>query len=77
MLSQRYAELCSLMGIGLYKIQVSNMRRVSRQTGRLVPIFVDREYDDHDFPIRVLPPIDQKYADPDGPPSPAFYPYAP
>lgn len=77
LLSERYASLCALLGVGLYRIQMSTLRRVSRTTGRLVPIFVEREYDDHDLPVRILPPIDRDHADPDGPPSPAFYPYAP
>jgi hypothetical protein len=57
MLTDRYKTLCEKMGVGLYSIEVSNLRRVSRTTGRLVPLFREREYDDHSLPQRILPPI--------------------
>jgi hypothetical protein len=57
MLTDRYKTLCEKMGVGLYSIEVTNLRRVSRTTGRLVPIFREREYDDHSLPQRILPPI--------------------
>jgi len=67
----RYEHLCSLLGVGLYRISVSNLRRVSRMTNRLVPLFVEREYDQVGLPTRILPEIDAADADVDGPPSPA------
>ena len=70
-LTEKYKELCSLLNIGLWRIEVGNLRRVSRTTNRLVPIYVAREYDEHSMPTRILPPIDQRNADEDGPPSPA------
>lgn len=72
LLTDKYRELSSLMGVGLYAIEVVNLRRVSRTTGRLVPVFVEREYDDAKPPARILPEINMDEADPDGPPSPAF-----
>jgi hypothetical protein len=57
LLTDRYKMLCEKMGVGLYAIEVTNLRRVSRTTGRLVPIFREREYDDYSLPKRVLPPI--------------------
>lgn len=57
MLTDRYTMLCEKMGVGLYAIEVTNLRRVSRTTNRLVPIFREREYDDYSLPTRVLPPI--------------------
>uniref|UniRef100_A0AAU3I9H6 Uncharacterized protein n=1 Tax=Streptomyces sp. NBC_01393 TaxID=2903851 RepID=A0AAU3I9H6_9ACTN len=57
MLTDRYTMLCERMGVGLYAIEVTNLRRVSRTTGRLVPLFREREYDDHALPQRILPPI--------------------
>jgi hypothetical protein len=45
------------LGVGLYAIEVTNLRRVSRTTGRLVPLFREREYDDYTLPERILPPI--------------------
>jgi hypothetical protein len=53
-----YKELSSLMGVGLYAIQMSTLRRVSRTTNRLVPLYVPQEFDDHSPPLRVMPPID-------------------
>lgn len=67
----QYEQLCSLLGIGLYRISTSNLRRISRQTGRLVPVYKEREYDDNSLPIRIVVPIDAQDADPDGPLSPA------
>jgi len=37
-----------------------------------VPIYVDREYDDHSYPTRQLPPIDKRYEDNSGIPSQIF-----
>jgi len=70
-LTDRYKGLCAQLNVGLYRIEISNLRRVSRQTGRLVPLFVEREYDESTLPVRIVPRIDSRDADPDGPPSPA------
>lgn len=53
-----YDDLCRNLGVGLSKIEVFTMRRVSRTTGRLVPVYVDREYDDRApvAPLRVFAP---------------------
>jgi hypothetical protein len=53
-----YTELAQQLNVGLYRIQMFNLRRVSRSTNRLVPVYVPQEYDDRTFPVRVLPPID-------------------
>lgn len=73
-LMEQYQMLCSMMGVGLFRIEVSNLRRVSRTTNRFVPVFVEREYDETHMPTRITPPVDSKDADWDGPPSPAQYP---
>lgn len=70
-LTEKYRDLCSLLNVGLYRIEMSNLRRVSRTNNRLVPIYVEREYDDHGTPVRITPEIDTRDADFDGPPSPA------
>lgn len=70
-LTDKYHGLCALLNIGLFRIEVGNLRRVSRTTNRLVPIYVEREYDDHSMPTRITPEIDARDADWDGPPSPA------
>lgn len=69
-LTQRYKELSLLMGVGLHAPEVLNMRRVSRTTGRLVPVFQEREYDEHGPPIRKLPPRSDRDVDQDGPANP-------
>jgi hypothetical protein len=69
-LTEKYDTLSMAMGVGLKAPEVMYMRRVSRTTGRLVPIFEDREYDEHGPPIRKLPPRGNRDEDPDGPASP-------
>jgi hypothetical protein len=71
-ITERYQSICAMLNVGLYKIEVSRLRRVSRTTNRLVPLYVEREYDQHDLPTRITPEIDQRDADHDGPPSPAY-----
>jgi hypothetical protein len=71
-INARYQYLCSMLNVGLGKIEVTNLRRVSKTTGRLIPLFVEREYDETSLPTRILPEIDTRDADPDGPPSQIF-----
>lgn len=53
-----YDDLCRNLGVGLNRIEVTNMRRVSRTTGRLVPNYVSREFDDRRpvAPLRIFAP---------------------
>lgn len=69
LLQQRYKDICAQLNIGLYRMEVFNLRRISRTTNRLVPLFKDREYDDTAYPQRILPPIDATDADESGLPS--------
>lgn len=72
-LQGRYNQLAQQLNVGLGRIEMFTARRVSRTTNRLVPVFVEREYDDTSKPRRLLPPIDgQEYDDESGLPSPAF-----
>jgi hypothetical protein len=57
-LQSQYMALSSALGVGLYRITQSRLRRVSRTTKRLVPIFRSKEYDDITWPQRELPAID-------------------
>lgn len=58
-LMAHYKELAAALNVGPFAIRVLTLRRVSRTTGRLVPIYVEREFDDRTYPpVRVLPPID-------------------
>lgn len=72
-LTEKYETLSLALGVGLFAPEVINLRRISRQTGRLVPIFVPREYDETGPPVRVVPPVGRRFEDPDGPASP-WYP---
>jgi hypothetical protein len=71
-MTDRYNQLCNMLNVGLNRIEMSKIRRVSRTTNRLVPVFVDREYDDYDLPKRQLPFIDERDTDTSNIPSPLF-----
>lgn len=55
---RRYDEKAALLNVGLKRIESFTLRRVSRMTNRLVPIYRPREIDNPRPPIRVRPPID-------------------
>lgn len=57
-LQQQYMTLSAALGVGLFRITQSRLRRTSRTTRRLVPIYRSKEYDDLTWPQRELPPID-------------------
>ena len=71
-LTAKYQDYCGQLNVGLYMNKTVKLRRKSYMTGRLVPIFDDREYDDHRWPVRELPPIDTEYPDDSGIPSPLW-----
>lgn len=50
---QQYRELCAHLGIGMYKIDVFNLRRISKTTNRFVPMYKGQEVDDRSFPQRI------------------------
>ena len=54
---QQYKELCSQLGIGLYKIDTFSVRRISKTTNRYVPIYQPQEVDDISMPVRVYLPV--------------------
>lgn len=54
----QYAELCAALNVGLSRIEVSTLRRVSRTTNRLVPVYLPQEIEDRQPPVRVFVPID-------------------
>lgn len=72
-LTNRYTIWCRQYNIGLFRIEQNQLRRVSMTTGRLVPVFRPREYDEqgpNSWPIRRLPQIDSTDEDDSGVPSP-------
>lgn len=71
-LTDWYNVQCAQWNVGMNRIESLNVRRVSRTTGRLVPVFRDREYDDHRYPERELPQIDRRDTDVSGVPSPIW-----
>lgn len=72
-LDSEYQRLCAAYNIGPYRMETLNLRRISRTTNRLIPLMKPREYDDHRYPTRMLPPIDGRYEDNSGVPSQLFY----
>lgn len=54
---EQYRELCNLLNIGMHRIEVFNLRRISRLTNKLVPIYRPMEIDDASLPQRVRLPI--------------------
>ena len=52
----QYKELCALLGIGLYSIDVFTFRRISKMTNRYVPVYKPMEVDDRSFPQRAYLP---------------------
>lgn len=49
---EQYKELCSQLGIGLFKVDVFTLRRISKTTNRYVPVFLPMEIDDRSTPQR-------------------------
>lgn len=55
MVNQRkgqYQELCVHLGIGMFSIDVFTFRRISKATGRYVPVYKPQEVDDRSYPER-------------------------
>ena len=50
---QQYKELSSALNIGLWRLEMGTLRRVSRHTNRLVPIYMAQEIEDSKYPQRV------------------------
>ena len=50
----QYKEMCSMLGIGLYKIDVFSLRRISKTTNHYVPIYLPQEVDSKAMPQRAL-----------------------
>lgn len=49
----QYRDLCVQLGLGMYKIDVFTFRRISKATGRYVPVYNPQEVDDRSYPQRV------------------------
>jgi hypothetical protein len=49
----QYKQLCAALNIGLWRIEIGTLRRVSRTTNKLVPVYMPQEVDDGRKPERV------------------------
>jgi len=49
----QYKDLCVQLGVGLYRIDVFTLRRISKATGRYIPVYLPQEVDDRSYPQRV------------------------
>jgi hypothetical protein len=53
----QYDDLCKALNIGLTRIEVFTLRRISKSTNRYIPIYMPQEVDDRTPPQRVFIPI--------------------
>jgi hypothetical protein len=74
-LQERYERYCGQLNVGAFRTVTRKLRRVSLTTGRYVPVFEDREFDDPRWPVRELPDIDNNDIDNSGIPSPLWGSY--
>ena len=49
----QYKQLCAQLNIGLWRIEMGTLRRVSRTTNKLIPVYMPQEVDDSRRPERV------------------------
>jgi len=55
---EQYKQLSSALNIGLWRIEMGTLRRTSRITNKLVPVYMPQEIDDSRRPERVYLPTD-------------------
>ena len=60
-----YTQRANALNIGFGALEQFRLRRVAYMTGRYVPVYVDREIDDHRWPKRLYPPIPDGTLGPD------------
>lgn len=60
---KQYESKAKALNIGLNRIEVLNLRRTSRTTNRLVPLFKSKELGDYGPVERLFPPIDDGIID--------------
>ncbi|MFH9606863.1 hypothetical protein [Streptomyces sp. NPDC017448] len=73
LVEERYRDICAQLNVGLGRIEMHDLRRVSRTTGRYVPLFTAKEYDDHSLPKRKIPSVDSQDEDASGIPSISYW----
>lgn len=57
LVEKHYRDIAAVLNVGPWAIEMFTLRRVSRTTNRLVPLYVPQEFDDHSTPVRIYPPI--------------------
>lgn len=57
--TEEYLKLAGQLNVGLGRIEMFTLRRVSRTTNRLIPIYQPQEWDDRTPPKRLYPRIDK------------------
>lgn len=57
---QQYESKMASLNIGLNALEQFRLRRISLMTGRYVPVYVDREFDDPRWPKRLYPAISEQ-----------------
>jgi hypothetical protein len=62
----QYNQLCQALNIGLNRIEVFTLRRISYRTNRYVPVYLPQEVDDRSKPTRAFLPL-PTYGTPPGP----------
>lgn len=67
---KQYESKAKALNIGLNRIEVMNLRRTSRTTNRLVPLFKSKELGDYGPVERLFPPIDDGIIDIEEPKEP-------
>jgi hypothetical protein len=50
---EQYRELCMLLNVGMHRIEVTTLRRISRLTNKYVPVYRPQEIDERALPQRV------------------------
>lgn len=51
--TEQYRMLCSALNIGLWRLEVGTLRRVSKRTNKLIPMYMPQEVDDSRKPERI------------------------
>lgn len=60
----QYQQLASALNVGVNRIEMFTLRRVSRTTNRLVPVYETKEFEDNAPPLRLFLPIDTQGVEP-------------
>jgi hypothetical protein len=55
---RQYDEIAAALNIGIKRLETVTVRRIAKNTNRLVPVYMPKEFDDHTRPKRILyPPL--------------------